>query len=224
MKMIMNLMLSVCKSNASFFFNTIKISLILDLTTSYGYYGSISFPIRPPSPFADGLIWSHMFNHDDLNGIYSSSIRQSSSQFNTNNNNNNNNLSSQSSSSWKQTIERILKRKKPKEILSQSMQRNIKHVHWIDDENYNNNILNICQEFVENLKIFVQNILNDKYDEIYFENCRLSLDKLQLLTNCEELKQAFEYTVILANKYDKNQLLQQQTFIADLISRTILSS
>lgn len=36
-----------------FFFS---LFIYTDLTTSYGYYGSFYFPIRPPSPFADDSI------------------------------------------------------------------------------------------------------------------------------------------------------------------------
>ena len=193
---------------------------MLDLTTSYGYYGSISFPVRPPSPFADGLIWSQISHqhpeNDDTHGVTSyssSSANYFPLDYNTNNNNNNN-LNSQSHT-WKHTLEKILKRKKPKK------QSNIKHVHWID--NNNENIINLCENFVENLKLFIQNILNDQYDEILIKKCQFYLDKLNLLTNSIELKQAFDYTIELALKSEKNQLIQQQTFIAQLIARTILS-
>jgi hypothetical protein len=207
-------------------------SIILDLTTSYGYYGSVSFPIRPPSPFADGLIWSQ---NEDTNGIWPSSTKYLSNHYNTNNSNNNNMIShspvsSNASSSWKRTLERILKRKKSKKNCSIQLETNenlitsrsnVKHVHWIDDDE---DILNLCQYFVENLKLFVQNIINDKYEEIYLKNCQFALDELQSFTDCSQLKQAFEYTIELANKYEKKQLLQQQTFIAHLISLTVLSS
>ncbi len=224
------------------------IFFILDLTTSYGYYGSISFPIRPPSPFADGLIWSQISNqrneNEDINGIWPSSTKHLPIHYNTNNSNNNiipqSPVSSRASSSWKQTFDRILKRKKSKKTFSSQSQTTIthskdcninqdltisrqngKHVHWIDDDQ---GIFNICHDFVENLKLFVQNIINDKYENIYLKNCQIALDELQSLTDCSQLKQAFEYTIKLANKYEKNQLLQQQTFIAHLISRTVLSS
>ena len=102
-----------------------------------------------------------------------------------------------------------------------SSRHNGKHVHWIDDTD---TIFNACHRFVEHLKLFVQNIINDKNEEIYLRNCQLSLDELDMLTDCSQLKQAFEYTIELANKHEKIQLLQQQTFIAHLISRTVLSS
>ncbi|CAF4352150.1 unnamed protein product, partial [Rotaria sp. Silwood2] len=72
--------------------------------------------------------------------------------------------------------------------------------------------------------IFVQNVINDQNDEIYLKNCQIILNELNSLIDCSKLKQAFKYTIELANKHEKNQLLQQQTFIAHLISRTLLSS
>ena len=95
-----------------------------------------------------------------------------------------------------------------------------KHVHWID----NDAILNACRRFVEHLKLYIQNVINSQNDEVYLENCQISLNELNSLTDCSELKQAFEQTVKLANKCEKNQLLQHQTLIAQLITRTILLS
>ncbi|CAF1069476.1 unnamed protein product [Rotaria sordida] len=223
---------------------------VIDLTTSHGYYGTISFPIRPPSPFADGLIWSDMSNQcknedEDTDGvvIWSPSTKQLTVHYNRNNNNNNNNnvipyspTSSRTDSTWKRTLDRILKRTKAEKDIPQittcpydfgngedliTTDQNSKHVHWIDN---NEIILNACRRFVEHLKIFVQNVINGQNEEIYLKNCQISLIELNSLIDCSELKQAFEDTIELANKYDKNQLLQQQTFIAHLISRTILSS
>ncbi|CAF0991746.1 unnamed protein product [Rotaria sordida] len=222
---------------------------VIDLTTSHGYYGTISFPIRPPSPFADGLIWSDMSNQcknedEDTDGvvIWSPSTKQLTVHYNRNNNNNNNNVipysptSSRTDSTWKRTLDRILKRTKAEKDIPQittcpydfgngedliTTDQNSKHVHWIDN---NEIILNACRRFVEHLKIFVQNVINGQNEEIYLKNCQISLNELNSLIDCSELKQAFEDTIELANKYDKNQLLQQQTFIAHLISRTILSS
>lgn len=74
------------------------------------------------------------------------------------------------------------------------------------------------------MKIFIQNTINDEYEETYLHNCQISLNELSSLTDCSTLKQAFESTVELANNNEKSQLLQQQTIIAHLISRTILSS
>jgi hypothetical protein len=172
---------------------------------------------------------------EDSNGvvIWSPSTKQLTVHYNTNNSNNNNLIPpspspSRTSSTWKRTLDRILKRTKPKKILSDTYDFNIensrhngKHVHWIDDDE---SILNACHRFVEHLKLFVQNVLNDKNDEIYLKNCQISLDELNNLTDCEQLKQAFQDTIQLAKNYEKNQLLQQQTFIAHLISRTVLSS
>ncbi|CAF0966762.1 unnamed protein product [Adineta steineri] len=215
---------------------------VIDLTTSYGYYGSLSFPIRPPSPFTDGLIWTEMANQcnkdEDPNGIvmWSPSTKQLTVHYNTNNNNNNNISHSRITGTWKRTLDRILKRTKSKKDItidsygldtvddSVTSYHQNKHVHWIDDNNNNDDtILKCCHRFVEHLKIFIHNIMNDKNEEIYLKNCQMSLDELNKLTDCSELKQAFEYTIQLANKQEKHRLLQQQTFIAHLISRTVLS-
>ncbi|UJR32213.1 hypothetical protein I4U23_019678 [Adineta vaga] len=225
---------------------------IIDLTTSYGYYGCLSFPIRPPSPFADGLVWSQMTDQrnevereeegeeeEDTNGIvvWSPSTKQLSVHYNTNNNNNNIPSPSPTSSgiggTWKRTLDRILKRTKLRkdpvmhvydfDMNDDSMisRHPNKHVHWIDD---NDAILQACHRFVEHLKVFVQNVIHDTNEEIHLKNCQLSLDELQMLTDCSELKRAFEKTIQLARKHQKNELLQQQTFLAKLISRTVLSS
>ncbi|CAF3564022.1 unnamed protein product [Rotaria socialis] len=223
---------------------------IIDLTTSRGYYGTVSFPIRPPSSFTDGLMLSQMTNqcnneYDDTDGIviWSPSTKQLTVHYNSYNSNNNNNnrigpspVLSHTDSTWKRTLDRILKRTKSgKEIPrvtthpydfgdgedSMATTQNGKHVRWIDNDEC---IVNACRRFVEYLKIFVQNVINDQNEEIYLQNCQRYLNELNSLIDCTELKEAFQYSVELANKYEKNQLLQQQTFIAQLISRTILSS
>lgn len=215
--------------------------IFLDLTTSYGYYGSVSFPIRPPSPFADGLIWSQLIqqrsdNEENDRAIFwSSSTKQLSDNYNTNNSNNNNLISqsptaSRTSSSWKQTFGRILKRNRRKKSTStpsetsetsNSSRSTSKHVHWIDHDQA---VFDACHHFVENLKLFVQHILNNQYEDIFLQHCRTALDQLHIYTDCTQLKQAFDHTIELANNKEKHQLLQQQTFIAQLISRTVLSS
>lgn len=102
--------------------------IYLDLTSSRGYYGTVSFPLRPPSPFADGLIWSQMSNqytndYEDNDGIviWSPSTKQLTvhySSYNNNSNNNNNYVISQSpvssraDSTWRRTLDRIFKRNK----------------------------------------------------------------------------------------------------------------
>lgn len=201
----------------------------------------MSFPIRPPSPFADGLIWSQMCHQrpdheeNDRMMFWSSSTKQLSENFNTNNSNSNNILSqspasSRISTSWKQTFERILRRDKRKKgsVTSSETSENSttsrttnKHVHWIDHDQA---VFDACHQFVENLKLFVQHILNNQYEEIYLKHCRTALDQLRGYTDCSQLKKAFDHTIELANNKEKHQLLQQQTFIAQLISRTILSS
>lgn len=97
-----------------------------------------------------------------------------------------------------------------------------KHVHWIDDEEA---ILTICHRFVEHLKLFVHDLLNENFHErTHLRNCQRSLDELSTLTDCSQLHQALADTIELAHHHDKSQLLRQQTFIAHLIARTILST
>lgn len=96
-----------------------------------------------------------------------------------------------------------------------------KHVHWVDDHEI---ILQACHRFVEHLKIFVQNVILDTNEEIHLKNCQKSLAELHMITDCSELQRAFEETIQLARKQQKTELLQQQTFLAHLISRTILPS
>jgi hypothetical protein len=165
--------------------------------------------------------------------VWPPTTKHSSDHYNKNNSNNNN-LSSQSStssrgsSSWKETLERILKPRKSRKnssIQSKSgssitSRQNGKHVHWIDNDKA---ILNSCHHFVENLKLFVQNILDNQYEENYLKNCEKALDELHTFIDCSELKQAFNHSIELANKNEKYQLLQQQTHIAHLISHTVLS-
>jgi hypothetical protein len=177
--------------------------------------------------------------------LWSPSTKHLSDHYNTNNSNNNNLISqsptsSRASSSWKETLERILKPKKTKKVSSIqpktriphsndsntsessiTSRQNNKHVHWIDDDKV---ILNFCHHFVENLKLFVQNIIDNQYEENYLKNCQLALDQLHSFIDCSQLKQAFNHTIELANKNEKHQLLQQQTYIAHLISHTVLSS
>jgi hypothetical protein len=197
------------------------------------------------------MIWSQMLNQRPENEdtdrmiLGSSSTKNSSDHYNTNNSNNNNlhsqsPTSSRASSSWKETLERILKPKKfkknssiqSKTIINHSndsntsdssiiSRQNGKHVHWIDNDKIR---LNFCHYFVDNLKLFIQNIIDNQYEEIYLKNCQTALDELDKLIDCSQLKQAFNYSIELANKNEKHKLLQQQTYIAHLISHTVLSS
>jgi hypothetical protein len=96
-----------------------------------------------------------------------------------------------------------------------------KRVHWIDDDEI---ILNTCHRFIEYLKLYVQNIDNIETKDNYLKNCQNSLDELDSLINCQQLKEAFDGIVELAETKDKNQLLEQQLYIENLISRTVLFS
>lgn len=243
----------------------------LDLTTSYGYYGPLSFPLRPPSPFSDGLLWPQMSNtraddDDESNEmfIWSPSTKQLTVQYSTNTNNNNNNNSSSCHSyspmlseterPWKRIWNRLVKRTSVKKgslvfdsfatftplLLSDTAESpqtlpydfgvgddptdsrpQDKHVHWMDDEEA---ILNCCCVFVEHLKLFVQHVIDDSYDDTHWRHCQWALTDLHTISDCSELQEAFDTTLALASKGEKIQLLRQQTLIAHLISRMILSS
>lgn len=229
----------------------------VDLTNSYGYYGSLSFPLRPPSPFADGLRWSNPMSlandQDNSNNeiyIWPAKTKHFSMHYNINTNNNNNNNYQydnlddpigihSSSTSPKRFWNRLLKRSSPKkassdndlidhpydfghgDLIGRSVSKPVKRVHWIDDDEA---ILKICYRFVEHLKLFVQHILNDYYDDEHSRQCQTYLNELNRFTDSSELQRAFDESLAFANEGDKVRLLRQQTFIAQLISRTILSS
>ncbi|CAF2631468.1 unnamed protein product [Rotaria sp. Silwood2] len=96
-----------------------------------------------------------------------------------------------------------------------------KRVHWVDDDEI---VLNLCHRFVEYLKLLVQNVIDDTNEDIYLKYCQISLDELDSLIDCQHIKEAFEDIVELAKTRNKNQLLEQQTYIENLLSRTVLFS
>ena len=97
-----------------------------------------------------------------------------------------------------------------------------KRVHWIDD---NEMILNASHRFVEYLKLFVQNTLDDTSSiDDYLEQCQISLNELQSLIDCSPIKAAFDHFIQLAHNHEKNRLQDQQIYIENLISRTVLFS
>jgi hypothetical protein len=105
--------------------HTFSFFVYTDLTTFYGYRGSLNFPLRPPSPFADshagnGILSQH--NEDtDTHGtvIWSSPVKPQSLSFKINNTDNPV-LSSSSqpasvtraNSIWRRTFRKLLKRTK----------------------------------------------------------------------------------------------------------------
>jgi len=104
--------------------HTFSFFIYTDLTTFYGYRGSLNFPLRPPSPFADshagnGILSQH--NEDpDTHGtvIWSSPVKPQSLSFKINNTDNPV-LSSSSQPSvtranniWRRTFRKLLKRTK----------------------------------------------------------------------------------------------------------------
>ena len=56
------------------------------------------------------------------------------------------------------------------------------------------------------------------------KNCQLSLDELNSLIDCQQIQEAFDDITELAKTNDKDQLIQQQIYIENLISRTVLFS
>ncbi|CAF1433471.1 unnamed protein product [Rotaria sordida] len=96
-----------------------------------------------------------------------------------------------------------------------------KRVHWIDDDEI---ILNLSHRFIEYLKLFVQNIIdnnNNNNEDKYLINCQISLDELDSLIDCQQIKEAFEDIIELTKTRNKNLLLEQQTYIENLLSRTV---
>ena len=98
-----------------------------------------------------------------------------------------------------------------------------KRVHWIDDHD-DEIILNACHHFIENLKIYVENIHNNQLDNYYLKQCQLSLDKLDSLIDCHEIKQIFNHLLLSTENYNKIQLNEQLNYIENLISHIIYSS
>lgn len=103
-----------------------------------------------------------------------------------------------------------------------TMSRNgAKRVHWIDDDEI---VLNLCHRFVEYLKLFVQNVMDNTNEEQYLKHCQITLNELNKLIDCQEVRKAFEYIVELAKRGNKAQLIEHQTYIENLLSRTVLLS
>ncbi len=96
-----------------------------------------------------------------------------------------------------------------------------KRVHWFDDDEI---ILNACHRFVEYLKLLVENILDDKNENNYLENCQLSLNELESLINYQQIQQAFKDIIKSIKRRDRNQLMELQTYIENLVSRNLISS
>ncbi len=108
--------------------HTVSFFVYTDLTTFYGYRGSLDFPLRPPSPFADthaeNRILSQHNEDTDTHGtvIWSSPVKPQSLSFKINNTENPVlSSSSQPSSSasvtransiWRRTFRKLLKRTK----------------------------------------------------------------------------------------------------------------
>jgi hypothetical protein len=93
-----------------------------------------------------------------------------------------------------------------------------KHVQWIDNDDA---IYRACQGFVEHMKLFVQKTINHEHDTIHWRYCQFFLNELRTLVDCSDLEHAFGRTRELAVRFDRIQILHQQTLIAQLISRIL---
>lgn len=99
--------------------------------------------------------------------------------------------------------------------------RSGKRVHWIDDDEMT---LSTCNRFVESLRLLVQNTLNDTHEEKNFTNCQILLDELDSFIDCQYIKKTFEALIELIRNGNKSELLEQQIYIENLLSRTVLFS
>ncbi|CAF1322125.1 unnamed protein product [Adineta ricciae] len=98
---------------------------------------------------------------------------------------------------------------------------NQKRVHWFDDEE---NQINQCYYFTEQLQSFVQLIIDGKDSEDDFDKCQLALDQLQSIGNYREIKEEFEELIRLSHSRDTNRLIQQEKYIESLVSRMTVFS
>ncbi|UJR14566.1 hypothetical protein I4U23_001562 [Adineta vaga] len=201
---------------------------VIDLTTCYGPQGVIYFPIPPPSPFADNPLESRIFFQDDddddenSNAImtWSTPTKQQKLTYSMNSNES---QSSQTDSKWRRKLNKLLKRGKSIErkqanpsVISNVghlysfgrgeksevdtltlRSNNHKRVHWFDEKNIQTNE---CYQFIEQLQIFVQMILDGENGEYHLEKCYLSLNQLQSLVNYQEIKQEFDELIRLTKK------------------------
>jgi hypothetical protein len=192
-------------------------SFFLDMTNSSGYYGGTSFPLRPPSPYTEGLIYTQTDNDNPSEMyIWSPSTNQLTVHYNTNNNNNNCNTTE---SSWKRVWERLAPRFRTKR--DPCGRSSDKYQHWMVNEQI---IVALLSRFVEHLKVFVQQAMKMQYDELQWSRCQQLLHQLRILIDCSQLQMAFDYSSVLARQGDCRRLLQQQTLIAECISRMIRTS
>ncbi|CAF3349998.1 unnamed protein product [Rotaria socialis] len=228
---------------------------VIDLTVPNCYYGSLNFPIRPPTPFADNSLWpARVSEENHTNGMitWSSPTLQTNLDDKTNHNHNtrlsrhHSSSVSRSNSTWRRTITKFLKRTKSNEHRTNVSSRvsdapypynfgvgeitrtdvttprsNGKRVHWIDDDEM---ILNLCHRFIEYLKLWVQNMLDNKNEDKYLKNCQITLDELDSSIDCQEIRKAFEDIVESAKQRNKTQLIEQQIYIENLLSRSVLLS
>ena len=189
----------------------------------------MDFPLRPPTPFAD----SPTNEEPERRSTIVSPSPQSPKR-----------------NSWRRLLLKMLKRTKsgsakkgvpsnkvevvhpsefgaPKKPRANSIlvRSNSKRVHWMDDEETK---LNVCHRFVEYLKLFVQVVIDegdqDEIDE-HLKQCQGLLIELNTVTDARYINDAFDEIVQRARRPENgSQLREQQSYIEDLISRSILSN
>ena len=98
---------------------------------------------------------------------------------------------------------------------------NPKRVHWFDDEE---NQINQCYYFIEQLRFFVQLIIDGRDNDHDFDKCQLALDQLQSIGNYQEIKEEFEELIRLSHSRDTNRLIQQEKYIESLVTRRTVFS
>ena len=200
------------------------------------YDAVMDFPLRPPTPFADSP------TNEEIQRPSLRSLPMQSNLVPT--------PPSPKRNSWRRLLLKMLKRtksgsakkgmpsnkvevlqpfdvgtrEKPRanSVLSRS---NSKRVHWMDDEETK---LNVCHRFVEYLKLFVQTVIDeadqDKIDE-HLKQCQVLLIELNTVTDDRHINEAFDEIVQRARRPENSsQLREQQSYIEDLISRSILSN
>ena len=97
-----------------------------------------------------------------------------------------------------------------------------KRVHWIDDDE---TILNASHRFIEYLKLFVRNQIEDRsVNDNYLKQCQISLNELDSIVDCQKIRVAFDDLIQFSKLHDKTRLHEQGIYIENLISHTVLFS
>lgn len=86
-------------------------------------------------------------------------------------------------------------------------------------------IINASQRFLEDLKIFVEIVLEyTRIDDNYIRECQIALNELNRMIDCQKINVAFDDLIQLAIHFDKYRLSEQHRYIEKLISQTVVFS